>query len=76
MTQTKQQRYQQNKKYSQTENGKKTIKFASWRKQGLDGDYEKIYRRYMRTTVVRFSKVLGEIKNVWNIIMQRDSLET
>ena len=52
MTQTKQQlRYQQNKKYSQTENGKKTIKFASWRKQGLDGDYEKIYRRYMRTTV-------------------------
>ncbi len=38
------------REYRKTPNGKKKCSFTSWKKQGLIGDYDEIYNRYINTT--------------------------
>ena len=41
---------EQNKEYNKTPKGKKLKTIRNWKNNGLIGDYEKIYERYLNTT--------------------------
>ena len=54
----------------------KPQKIYRWKEQGLIGDYEKIYQRYLNTTHCDLCNVeLSNKKYIWNITTKTDNLE-